>query len=190
MQTDKANEHEKGEPRVGRDVSPILQENNGTEKRQTSNNLHLVQCLVPWPQVPGSPSLNREPLPNHLSFKAVKNYTAYLWNMAINKHSSHRHIVLWIVLWAHTDRALTKIDLKKHVSLLFGQTLLLHLKAFALNTAHHSTTGPRFPSGFYITHTAFFIKAWLIRQVCLLSQRSTLAVNFPRGPRQWLWRAD
>lgn len=113
MQTDKANEHEKGEPRVGRDVSPILQENNGTEKRRTSSNLHLVQCLVPWPQVPGSPSLNREPLPNHLSFKAVKNYTAYLWNMAINKHSSHRHIVLWIVLWVHTDRALTKTDLKK-----------------------------------------------------------------------------
>lgn len=141
----KANKHEKGEPRVGRGVSPIFQENNGTEKRWPSTNLHLVQCLEPWPKVPGSSSLNRKPFPNHLSFKALKNNIAYLWIMAVNKHSSHRHNVFMNTSAStYWWRFYKDWPEKNHVSLLFGPALLLHLKAFALTTTHYSTTVPRF----------------------------------------------
>lgn len=99
--------------------------------------------------------------------------------MAVNKHSSHRHNVFMnssaSTYWWRFYKDWSE---KNHVSLLFGQALLLHLKAFALTAAHHSTTVPRFPPGFYTT-TRF-----LHNTHCLLYKSLTDKTSVPPEPER------
>lgn len=169
-------------------MTPIFQEDNGTEKRWASSNLLLGQCLVHDPRCLHHPAWTlREPLPNLLSFKAVQNDAAYLSNTAINKHSRHRHILFMIssvnTYWWGFYKDWSEKSCFPAIWACFTST------SESLCIESHATTGHRFQSVFCMTHTALFIKDWLIREACLLSVRSTLAVSLTRGHRQWLWRA-